>query len=146
MHVPAEQVFAVVARPAPFADVVRESTTRRLQAMTSAKIVSAVVTVSTPGVWHDTMPRACGTANAQLSTPTEMLEMTSSFGAWAGSTSSMAKLDPISPCAPDSAARNATACSGTRGFATVTSCAACWRADWSADNSRKTKTCLRWVV
>ena len=26
--------------------------------MTSAKMVSAVVSVSTPGVWHSTMPRA----------------------------------------------------------------------------------------
>ena len=59
MHVPAEQVFADVACPAPVAHVIGQLDQAPRIAMISANTVSAVVSVRTPGVWQSVMPRCC---------------------------------------------------------------------------------------
>jgi len=55
---PAEQVFADVAGPATLAHMIRQfDQAARRRHDEREKIVSAVVSVSTPGVWHSMMPR-----------------------------------------------------------------------------------------
>ena len=71
------------------------SATRRETPSISARAKSAVLSVSTPGVWPTAMPRATAACTSMWSTPTDTVDITRSLEAFAKRPSSMLQVSVV---------------------------------------------------